>query len=256
LKTPSLAGFRVVVTRAAHQAAGLAAAFEAAGAQVLLLPLLEIRPALDPEPLRQALGRLDTFQWLIFTSTNAVEAFFATAPPSLPTTLHLAAVGKSTAAALTHHGYPEALTPQEHQHHAESLLRTLKPHLQAGHRALLPQAADARTTLAEGLARAGVESIAVTAYDKALPETSRSLARTALADGPLGWVTFTSPRIVRHFLEVLGTPLQSRLTTLRAASIGPITTAELHRHGIQPAAEATTPGDGFLVDAVIRATHR
>jgi uroporphyrinogen-III synthase len=66
-------------------------------------------------------------------------------------------------------------------------------------------------------------------------------------------VTFTSPRIVRHFAELFGADWERRRGELRAASIGPVTSAELRRRGVEPAAEAARPGDEEMVAAVARA---
>jgi len=105
-----LAGVRVVVTRADRQAGGLAAAFAAAGAAVELLPLLEVVPPADPAPLAQAVAELPLYDWVVFTSTNAVHALLPQAPPAgLPPRLRLAAIGAATGAALRGLGVEPAL---------------------------------------------------------------------------------------------------------------------------------------------------
>jgi uroporphyrinogen-III synthase len=118
---------------------------------------------------------------------------------------------------------------------------------------LLPQAADAHPTLLEGLAAAGAEAVAVVAYDKRLPPDAPQRAAELFSTAPLGWVTFTSPRIVCHFAELLGSDWELRRKELKAASIGPVTSAELRRRGVEPAAEAASPGDEELVEAVVKA---
>jgi uroporphyrinogen-III synthase len=94
--------------------------------------------------------------------------------------------------------------------------------------------------------------VAVVAYDKRLPPEAPRRAAELFATPPLGWVTFTSPRIVRHFAELFGTDWERRRGELRAASIGPVTSAELRRLGVEPAAEARQPSDEELVAAVAR----
>jgi uroporphyrinogen-III synthase len=169
----------------------------------------------------------------------------------LPGRLHVAAVGPATAAALRAWEIEPRLVAERSE--AEGLLADLAPHVDRGRRILLPQAADARPTLAEGLARLGAEAVAVTAYDKALPADAPRRAAELFSTAPLGWVTFTSPRIVRHFVELFGGDWERRRPELRAASIGPVTTAELRRRGVEPAAEAARPGDEGMVEAVARA---
>lgn len=135
---------------------------------------------------------------------------------------------------------------------AEGLLAELAPQVDRRRRVLLPQAADARPALQEGLLAAGAEPVAVVAYDKRLPADAPRRAAELFAE-EIGWVTFTSPRIVRCFAELFGADWERRRSGLRAASIGAVTTAELRRQGVEPAAEAATPGDPGLVDAVIAA---
>jgi uroporphyrinogen-III synthase len=292
-----LHGVRVVVTRPERQAAGLVAAFAAAGARVEELPLLAVVPPADPAPLEGAVrafgagGRVGAagargevaaagasgtggetagrgedppFDWVAFTSANAVDALFDRLTSPLPPGLRAAVVGPATAAALRRRGAePDRIAARRD---AEGLIAELAP-LAAARRAagrpplrvLLPQAADARPALAAGLAAAGAEVAAVVAYDKRLPADAPARARAIFGDdlpapaAPLGWVTFTSPRVVDHFVALFGPAWAARRSTLRAASIGPVTTRALVRHGVAPAAEAATPADRALVEAVVAA---
>lgn len=243
---------RVVVTRAEHQSEGLAAAFARAGAAVELLPLLEVVPAADPRPLERAAADLFIYDWIVFTSANAVEAFLPLAGP-LPPALKIAAVGPATAEALRAREIEPCLTASRAD--AEGLAAELAPQV-AGKRVLLPQAADARPALLAGLTAAGAEAVAVVAYDKRLPPEAPGRAAELFATSLLGWVTFTSPRIVRHFAELFGTDWERRRGELRAASIGPVTSAELRRWGVEPAAEARQPSDEEMVAAVAQAEER
>jgi len=244
-----LAGLRVVVTRAAHQAEGLSAAFEAAGAIVEPLPLLEVVPPIDLRPLENAASELSLYDWLVFTSANAVDAFLPLAGGALPPGLQVAVVGPATAEALATHDIKPHL--QARRADAEGLLAELAPRTGPRKRVLLPQAADARPTLFAGLRQAGAEPVAVIAYDKRLPKEAARRAGELFSNSPLGWVTFTSPRIVRHFVELIGEDWERRRPELLAASIGPVTSAELRRQGVEPAAEAVKPGDEEMVQALV-----
>ena len=248
---PSLANLRVVVTRAERQADELAAAFARAGAVVELLPLLEVVPPADPRPLERAASELALYDWIAFTSVNAVEAFLPLTGGAFPPRLRIAAVGPATAEALRSWEIEPHLMARTSD--AEGLASELAPHVGRRRRVLLPQAADARPALFDALAAAGAEAVAVVAYDKRLPPDATRRAAELFSTSPLGWVTFTSPRIVRHFAELLGEDWQRRRSELRAASIGPVTSAELRRRGVEPAAEAARPGDEEMVAAVIRA---
>ncbi|MBW8875044.1 MAG: uroporphyrinogen-III synthase [Acidobacteria bacterium] len=252
-----LAGLRVVITRAEHQSDGLVAAFTEADARVELLPLLEVVPPADPRPLERAATELALYDWLVFTSANAVEAFLPLTGGALPARVRVAVVGPATAEALRSFEVEPHLEARKAD--AEGLVADLAPHVARRRRVLLPQASDARPALAEGLAAAGAEAVAIVAYDKRLPPEAPRRAAELFANEPLGWVTFTSPRIVRHFVELLGGfggGWERRRGELLAASIGPVTSAELRRQGAEPAAEAARPGDEEMVAAVAGAVRR
>lgn len=248
-----LTGLRVVITRSEHQSDALAAAFVAAGARVELLPLLEIVPPADPRPLERAATELALYDWLVFTSANAVEAFMPLTGGALPARVRVAVVGPATAEALR--GFEVEPFLEARQADAEGLVADLAPYVARRRRVLLPQASDARPTLADGLTAAGAEAVTIMAYDKRLPPEAPRRAAELFAAEPLGWVTFTSPRIVRHFAGLFGDDWQRRRGELRAVSIGPVTSAELRRLGVEPAAEATRPGDEGMVAAVVEASR-
>ncbi len=245
-----LAGLRVVVTRAEAQGEGLLAAFAAAGAEAVSLPLLEVVPPADPRLLERAASELALYDWLVFTSANAAGAFLPLAGGALPPRLRVATVGTATAAAVRAYEIEPALAGLAD---AAALAEALAPHVARRRRVLIPQAADAAPTLVDALAEAGAEPVAVVAYDKRLPADAPERARALFADTPLGWVTFTSGRIVRHFVGLFGETWETRRPELRAASIGKVTSAELARHGVTPEAEAARPGDAELVAAVAAA---
>ncbi len=245
-----LAGVRVVVTRAEHQAERLARSFAAAGAKVERLPLLAILPPHDSRPLERAAAELPLYDWAVFTSANAVEALMQFAGGRLPPRLRAAAVGSATADALRAWEIEPAVVASSD---SASLVDALAPHVGRRRRVLVPQAADARPTLADGLAEAGAEVAVVVAYDKGLPHEAPARAAAIFGQGPLGWVSFSSPRIARHFAGLFGASWAARRATLRAASIGGVTSAELRSLGVEPAAEAAAPGDEEIVAAVVRA---
>ena len=239
-----------MVTRAEAQAGGLAQGFAAVGARVEALPLLAVAPPADPRPLERAASELALYDWLAFTSANAVETFLPLAGGAVPPRLKVAVVGAATAATVRSFGIEPHLAAGPD---AAGLGAALAPHVGRRRRVLLPQAADARPTLYEALTAAGAEAVAVVAYDKRLPAEATARAAELFARQPLGWVTFTSPRIAGHFAELLAGDWERRRGELLAASIGPSTTAALRRQGVEPAAEAGRPADAELVAAVVRA---
>ena len=246
-----LAGIRVVVTRSSRQAAGLIELLAARGAEVVPLALFEVLPPEDPRPLERAASELALFDWLVLTSANAVESLLDASGGSLPARLEVAAIGDATAGALRAFGIEPTLVAE--RSHAEGLAEQLAARVRRRRRVLLPQAEDARPLLAELLEAAGAEVVRVTAYRKRPPQHAFERARALLAEKPWGWVTFTSPSTVRNLVDALGATWIEGRDTLAAASIGPVTSAELSRQGVHPAAEARSPTAQSLVEAIVAA---
>ena len=117
---------RILVTRSPHQASELADALRALGAEPVLIPTIETVEPTSYAPLDEALARLDGFDWLIFTSANAVEAFARRLDGrALPVGLKIAAIGAATARALEAAGFGVDLVPALAV--AESLTEALLP---------------------------------------------------------------------------------------------------------------------------------
>ncbi|MEP7010075.1 MAG: uroporphyrinogen-III synthase [Acidobacteriota bacterium] len=243
-----LAGLRVVVTRADSQSAGLSARLTEAGATVSALPLIEMIPPADPAPLLRATSELPLYDWVVLTSANGARALLDAAEDSLPDRLAFAVVGQATAAVLREVGVePWLIAPKGN---AEALLAKLAPHI-AHRRVLLPQAADARPLLAQGLRVAGADLTTIVAYDKRLPPDAPARAAELFYSYPLSWVTFTSGGIARRFADLFGPDWPARRTELLAASIGPVTSADLRALGVEPSIEAEQPTDEALVAGIV-----
>jgi uroporphyrinogen-III synthase len=253
--TGPLVGVRVVVTRPRGQEEGLVRGFREAGARVEWVGLMEVVGGNEVE-LRRVAGAIDGFAWIAFTSANAVGPLLELLPQGLPAGVEVAVVGEATARAVRARGVEPSLVARERS--GQGLAREMAGRGDLrGVPVLLPRAGDARRELAQGLRAAGAEVAAVVAYEKRLPAAAAGRVRELFPPGePLGWVTFTSPRSARTLAELVDRQAggwESRRSTLRAASIGPTTSAALRRLGVEPAAEAATPADEALVRAVARA---
>ncbi|MBX9600338.1 MAG: uroporphyrinogen-III synthase [Bryobacteraceae bacterium] len=225
-----LRGQRVVVTRDRSQSGGLADLLAQAGAEVVELPVIAIRPPPDPEPLRAAARSASCYQWLVFTSANAVKFFFE-AGPAMPLPA-VCAIGPATARAVTAHGATVALQPADAV--AESLVEALRDARLEGARVLLPQARGAREVVAVGLRALGAKVDVVEAYRNVTPEGLTEAAERVFGSG-VDWVTFTSGSTVKNLLAAVS---PDALAGVRLASIGPVTSEWLRRHGLRVDAEA------------------
>lgn len=255
-----LVGRRIVVTRAEESARALAARLDALGAATLACPTIAIAPPLTWGPLDAALARLADYDWVLFTSANAVRAFSdrlggGDAVRVLPAALRIAAVGRATADAARSLLRAPELVP--HDARAAGLVAALGA--TAGQRYLLPQSAIARPELAEGLRAAGATVDVVTAY-RTVPVAPVVLGKLAglLHAGALDAITFTSPSTVAGFLDGLAgvgfaPELLTRLPHRPAlCCIGPTTAAAVRERGLSVAAIADEQTDEGLVAALVR----
>src|SRR3989442_11104447 len=145
----ALTGRRILISRAASQSAELRSRLEDLGARVIECPTIHIVPPMSWKPVDDAIRRLNTYQWLLFTSANAVEQFMdrmGARRPAIP----IAVVGSATAVKLNEWGLEPALVPKEFR--AEGLLDAFPENL-VGIRILFPRAEVARELLPDELRR-------------------------------------------------------------------------------------------------------
>jgi uroporphyrinogen III methyltransferase/synthase len=231
-------GKRVVVTRASVQAGALRGAFDALGAEVLELPALRIVP-LDPEPLREALDRIGEYDWIVFTSQNAVALLWeslrvAGRDARALAGRKLACVGRATADALRARGLVAEVVPERFV--AEGVLEALDARDDVrGRRMLYVAAEGARDVLPEGLANRGCTVDVVPVYRTASDGAGSAALRDALAAGRVDAVTFASASAVRGYVDAVGAELARRAP---AVSIGPVTSDAVRAAGIPLGAEA------------------
>jgi uroporphyrinogen-III synthase len=229
-----LAGQRVVVTRASHQAEELARPLRELGAEVILLPMLSITPPEDAKPLHEAAQRIDSYDWIVFSSANAVDAVAAhLAAGQLIPKARVAVVGVGTKIAVERIGWRVAIVPERFV--AESLVEAMSQLDLRGRRILIPSAAISRDILPQAFANLGACVEVVEAYSNNLTEEDRQRARDFFAK-PVSpdWVTFTSSSAVDHLVQAVGA---AALIPLQIASIGPITSATVRKYGLSVAVE-------------------
>lgn len=247
-----LFGQRVLVTRPRSQASALSRLLLQEGAEAVELPAISIESLPDMTKMDRALSRLAEFDWVVFTSTNGVEAFFSRLfqqgkdARSLGG-IRIVAIGEATASALRRHGITADLVPQDFS--SQGILQSLGRHKVAGARFLLPRADLAGEELAEELAGLGARVEQVVTYRTVPARRSSALARKVFKDG-IDIVTFTSASTVRGLANLLDGNL-SLLKGSRIACIGPVTAAAAEKLGFpvgMVAGEHTIPG---LVRALV-----
>ncbi len=235
-----LAGMTVAVTRARAQASGLAARLRALGAAVLEAPAIRIVPRDGPAP------ELERYDLVCLTSPNGVRLLFerlaaAGRDARAFAGARVAAIGPGTAGALAEHGIRADVVPDRFI--AEGLVEALKG-IPVG-RALVARAAEARDVLPDALRRAGADVDVLALYETvAEPLSEAELEALAGAD----YVTFTSSSTVKFFMQRAGQRLRPGT---RLVSIGPVTSATLAEHGLEPHVEAARHDIEGLIEALV-----
>ena len=249
-----LFGRRILITRSQAQTSRLTEPLEALGAEVIEFPTIRIDPLEDPAPLREAARRSGEYDWVIFTSTNAVDHFM-TAVDELDLDVRvlgsarLAAVGAATEAALKDHGLRTDLAPKKFN--TPGLLAAFGKYGDLkGQSILIPRSSISPDTLPDGLRAAGAQVDCVDAYRTVIhrPPNFPSVVED-LDAGKIDAVTFSSSSTVDNFIELIGV---ERFRALKCCwtSIGPVTSKTLRDHGVEPTIEAgvsTIPG---LIEAL------
>ena len=244
----SLLHKRILITRTRHQASELATRLEALGATVILIPTIEIAPPASFAALDAALTCLGTYDWLLFTSANAVEAFHRRAQFLHLTQLpkHIAVIGPATLNAANAIGLTVDLVPPRYL--GESLAESLLPEA-PGKSFLLVRAAQASDTIPATLTAAGATVTIAEAYRNQLPPDSIPTLQILLTS-PENYpdaITFTSASTARNLIALLEAANLTLPSNITLASIGPITSEALRDLGHQPTLEAPEPTIPALV---------
>lgn len=253
--TAPLAGYRVVVTRASHQAPGLMARLQARGAVPLAYPCIAIVPPADTTPLDRALLSAAEFDWLVLTSANAVFSLRLRLDAlglRLPC-LRMATVGRSTArAARAALGLAADCIAEEGL--ADGLAPGLSP--RRGERILLPQGDLADHSLAEALEQRGGAVTRVDAY-RTIRGSGGVTLPAMLRAGSVDAVTLTSASTALHLvgrLRLEGGSVHD-LAHVPVVCIGPSTAASARRLALQHLTTAPTHTVDGLIGALEHALY-
>jgi len=236
-----LFGKRILVTRTAEQASCLVQLLEAEGAEAIPLPLIQIQPPLDFQDLDRAIGQIEGYDWILFTSVHGVDFFWQ----RLRTLgkdardlkgIRVGAIGPATASELKSHGLEPDLVPAAFQ--AEALLESLEAEGLSGTRVLLPRAEKARDLLPEGLRQRGAQVTVVEAYRTVKPRIDADEFRQRWEEGKIDVITFTSSSTVHHFMNLMeemgkAGPESLGEKEVAVACIGPITGATARQYGLK-----------------------
>lgn len=254
VKSRTLEGRRIVITRAAEQSGELRERLQELGAEVASLPLVRFLESKDTADLDRAIRALYQFDWIIFTSANAVTFFLARcrAVGCWPNTgrTKVAAVGSATRLALENQDLQASLVPAEF---SGAGVATELSGVISGKSVLLPRSDRASEELPSMLRKAGAKVTEVTAYVTAGPEAFDRSLIDAIRDGLVDAVTFFSPSAFHEFQKLMGPDLLVKYDSRVAlAAVGPVTAGAIRGAGLPVAIEADEATTASLVAGLER----
>jgi uroporphyrinogen III methyltransferase / synthase len=251
----ALYGWTVLVPRTKDQAGEMSERLASYGALPVEVPTIAVEPPRSPAQMERAVkGLVDgRFQWVVFTSTNAVRAVWEKfgefgLDARAFSGVKIACVGESTADRVRAFGISPELVPAGEQS-SVGLLDEFPPYdsiFDPVNRVLLPRADIATETLAEGLRERGWEIEDVTAYRTVRAAPPPAATREMIKTGGFDAVCFTSSSTVRNLVGIAGKPHARTII----ACIGPKTAETAAEFGLRVDVQPDTAAVGPLVDAL------
>jgi uroporphyrinogen III methyltransferase/synthase len=246
-----LFGRRIVVTRAAAQTAEFAQRLRQLGAEAIEFPVIATTAPDNYFEIDAAIGRIQSFDWIVFTSATGVEAFFdrlrfLEVDIRAAAAARIAAIGPATAARLHHYGLKVDAVPEEYR--AEGLIAALREVAIAGARVLIPRAQIAREVLPQMLLQNGAKEVVVAPVYKTMAPGNVDIERVRdlVSTNAIDLVTFTSSSTVTNFRAMVGMPENG----INAAVIGPITAQTARACGFNVAVSPVRYTVESLIDAI------
>ena len=249
-----LLGRRILITRPREQSEDLRVRLCELGAEVISLPTIEICDPESWEPLDEAIKHIARYTWLLFTSVNGVRRFFARWKLAGMNVrelhrLQICVIGAATGKAVTNLGLESQIIPDEYR--AEGLLDSLKGRILPGTRILIPRAKVARDILPETLRSWGAEVDVLEAYQTLPAHNNRDDFFQAISERRIDLVTFTSSSSVASLAELVAPKsLRELLDDVAIASIGPVTSETVEKHGLKVSVQPDRYDIPSLVEAI------
>ena len=228
-----LAGWKVLVTRPRQHISKTADLLRKKGAEVLELPSICTVPVEDNSKLYEAFEKLNTYQWIIFTSPAGVEIFFDEMDRKEMDVRSLgqakiAVIGEGTKKKLKEHHLMADFVPSVYD--GDTLGAELAKELQGNEKILIPRAEAGNQKLPELLEQAGAKVDDIATYTTHYEKSRLIDEKKEFETGSVDCVVFTSASTVKGFVE--GTPGLD-YTTVKAACIGKQTKAAADAYGMQ-----------------------
>ena len=247
-------GKKVLVTRPKAQAESFVSKIAAIGAEAVRFPAITINKEPDLGMLHHAFKKIESFDWIIFTSSNGVDIFFdELAAQNMDARalkgIKICAIGPATKSCLGQRGLLADVVPERYC--CEGIIDVLKGKLLPGQKALLPRARRARPLLTEELKAGGVNVKELTIYEAFVPKKIDNRITEMIIKGDIDIITFTSSSSVRNFASIVGKRhIKTIDSSTQIACIGPITADTASACGFSVDIEAKVYTVDGLIDAI------
>ena len=210
----SLTDIGIAITRPIDQAKKLAALIEQAGGTPILFPLIAITPLKDYRQFEALVSQIETYDWAIFISSNAVQnGMPRLVKQGIPSSLKFAAIGPVTASELQNFGVKYVLIPKN-RFDSESLLTLPEMTNVFSKKILIVRGVGGRDVLAETLKIRGGTVTFAECYQRTNPQTNCDLLAQLYAEKKLHGIVVTSSEAMRHLLDLAGAADWLRNVTL------------------------------------------
>lgn len=255
LEKKPLWGKKIVVTRARAQASVLSEKIIAHGGEAIEFPSIKIEKEADLRLLHKCLKKIDKYDWLIFTSVNAVGIFLEEMKNMDMDIrdlkgIKICAIGPATCESLQNYGLKVDIVPDEYK--AEGIIEKLDDLIKPGDLVLLPRAKGARKILPQTISSWGVQIDEIPLYEAkpAAPVNRDILAE--IKTGNFDFITFTSSSTVSNFVNLIGEDNLGFLSKkAKIACIGPVTASKVRDYGLKVDVMANEYTIDGLIDAII-----
>lgn len=231
-----LQGRRVMITRRREQALDLAQGLMDLGADVYTVPMIKLTSPQDPEPLNQAINKLKTYNWLLFTSANGVNFFFKCLNSQgldarVLNDIKIVTIGPATSKALSKFGLLTDLEAK--QSNQEGIVAAFEPLKIKNARILFPSSDLGRNHVVEALGQREARVDQVVAYQNVPPDPSELILPNPLKTGLMDWIVFTSPSTIQNMFKIVPEELRTKIfATAHIACMGPTTKEKAIEYGI------------------------
>jgi uroporphyrinogen-III synthase len=244
---------QVMIPRGEKQSKSFSQLVKKLGGNPVAVPLIAFRPVAASEELAAALRRLDTYDWIIFTSNVTVETFFSYYKKRHPFP-KVAVIGSKTREVLEGFGIQADFMPDEYV--AEGFVREFAPFVRKGMTVLIPKGNLAREYISSSLRKQGAVVDELIIYETYMPKESATKLAELLNSRMLDILAFTSPSTIDHFMDTVRTHgLESRIENSIVACIGPVSRQRAEQHGLKVHACPSKYTVEDMMESIIQYIH-